>query len=405
MNTTHEYEQGLPARSTVSVVLIGPDDGRRKALAQALAREQATFSGEFGAYPNLNHLAKLTESNCDVVVVDVDADPEVALDLVESICSRNSAVTVMVYSRSRDPELLVRCMQAGAREFLSEPISSRVLAEAMDRASARRLELDRQKKVSGKILVFWGAKGGTGVTTLASNFAIALRKESSREVALVDLNIHLGDIAVVLGLTPRFTVADALRNSERLDQDFVSTLLVEHKSGVAVLATPDEYSTAPMVLNGNLGKLLYILRDKFPYVVVDGGPSLGRSADDVFEMADSVYLVAQADIPSLRNLQRLISHLQRPGAAQRRVEIVLNRYDPRKVEIQESRIAKVLELPLRWKVPNDYFSVCRSLNTGAPLALGNSPVARTLRQMAREACGKPAEARKKRRWSLFEGDF
>ncbi|MBI3696464.1 MAG: AAA family ATPase [Acidobacteria bacterium] len=388
-------------KSVLSVVLIGPDEERRRVLGVAFRQQQVAITGELGAYPNFNHLAKLTESDCDVVVVDLDRDPEVALDLVENICSRNSLITVMAYSSDRDPELLVKCMRAGAREFLSEPISSTVLAEAVIRASARRLELDRQKKVSGKILVFWGAKGGSGVTTLASNFAIALKRESSREVSLVDLNIQLGDLGVVLGLTPSFTIADALRNPERLDQDFVSTLLVEHSTGVSLLAAPDHCIPAPLVHNGNLGKLLYILRDQFPYVVVDAGPSLGGSREVVFEMADAIYLVTQAEISSLRNAQRLASHLQETAIGERRVEVVLNRYDPRNSEIDEARITKVLDLPLKWKVPNDYLNVRRSLDTGVPLALQNTPVARTVYQMAREACGKPALPVKKSKWGLF----
>src|SRR5436309_7168639 len=174
---------------SLSVVLIGPDDGRRGTLAQAFLEQQVTVSGELGSYPNFSHLVKLTESGCDVVVVDLDGDVDVALDLVENICSRNAALTVMVYSSSQESELLVRCMRAGARELLTEPIKAGVLMEAVVRASARRLELDRQQKVTGKVLVFRGAKGGSGVTALASNFAIALKKESGQDVVLVDLNL------------------------------------------------------------------------------------------------------------------------------------------------------------------------------------------------------------------------
>jgi pilus assembly protein CpaE len=389
--------------NALSVVLIGPDDGRRRALAQAFQQQQVAIAGELGAYPNFNHLLQLTGSDCDVVVVDIDANPEVALDLVENICSRNSALTVMVYSSSQHPELLVNCMRAGAREFLTDPISSSALAEAVIRASARRLETDKQKKLAGKILLFWGAKGGSGVTTLASNFAIALKRESAREVALVDLNVQLGEVGVILGLTPRFTISDALRNPERLDQDFLASLFTEHPSGVAVLSAPDVYDPLPVVQDGNVGKLLYLLRDQYPYVVVDAGPSLGSAAEILFEIADRIYLVTQADIPALRNAQRLISHIQETNPAANRLEVVLNRYDPRKIEIDEGRIVKALSLPLKWKIPNDYFGVRRSLNTGAPLALENSPVSRAVYAMAREACGKQPDAGgKKKRWGLFD---
>lgn len=385
----------------LSVLLISPDYGRRRALAQAFLGQQVTIAEELGAYPNFNQLLKLTESGCDVVVVDIDGDPDVALDLVENICSRNPVLTVMVFSSRREPELLVRCMRAGARELLTEPLQTGALVEAIIRASARRIELDRQKKVSGKILIFRGAKGGSGATTVASNFAVALKKESGQDVVLVDLNLELGDAAVVLGLKPGFSVKDALMNSSRLDQDFVSSLLAEHESGLWVLTGSDDFGGLPELQNGALAKLLYILRDRFPFVVVDVGPSLGTAGDVVFEMGDRVYLVLQVDIPALRNAQRLISHLRGPADAPSRIELVLNRYDPRKLEIEESQIEKALLLPLKWKIPNDYAAVRRSLDEGAPLASGKSPVALALFQMARAACGKELENGKKKKFGLF----
>lgn len=387
--------------STLSVVLVVPEETRRGVVARALVGQQAVIMREFNAYPNIAHLAKVTDLDCDVVVIDIDGDPEVALDLVESVCSQNPALTVMAYSSKGEPELLVRCMRAGAREFLTDPLSSATLTEALIRASARRLETDRRKKVSGKMLVFLGAKGGTGVTTLASNFAIALQKESGREVALVDLDIQLGSVSLVLGLKPKFNILDALRNANRLDSDFVATLLTEHSSGLLVLAASDQYHAPASLEDGSLGKLIYILRDQFPYVVVDGGSSLGKGGDIALELADSIYIVTQVDVPSLRNANRLIAYMERMGNSQRRVEVVLNRFDPRRTEIDEERIAKALSHPLKWKVPNDFGGVRRAENTGVPLAMEDSPVSRALQQMARQACGKVSERQKKRRFGLF----
>jgi pilus assembly protein CpaE len=387
--------------SALSVVLVAPEEGRRATLARALAGQQAVILREFSAYPNVAHLAKVTDADCDVVMIDLGSDPEVALDLVESICSQNPALTVMAYSNKGEPDLLVRCMRAGAREFLTDPLASTTLTEALIRASARRLETDRRKKVSGKMLVFLGAKGGTGVTTLASNFAVALQKESGREVALVDLDVQLGSVSLVLGLKPKFTILDALRNENRLDSDFVGSLLTEHSSGIMVLAASDQYLSPASLEDRSLGKLIYILRDQFPYVVVDGGSSLGKGGDLLLELADSIYLVTQVDVPSLRNANRLIMYMDRMGNSQRRVEVVLNRFDPRRTEIDDERIAKALARPLQWKVPNDFSGVRRSENTGVPIALENSPVSRALHQMARAACGKISDHKQKKRFGLF----
>jgi pilus assembly protein CpaE len=384
----------------VSVVMMGPDDARRRALTEAIQKNQGNIIREFGSYPNLNHLVHATGLNCDIVLIDLDADPETALDLVESICARNSSVTVMVYSRAAQPDLLMRCMRAGAREFLAEPFLQDTIAEALIRAAARRQELERQKRLSGQMLVFLGSKGGAGVTTMASNFALALTKESGKKVALLDLNLQLGDVALVLGVKPQFSVRDALANSHRLDADFVNTLLTVHSSGLSVLSASDEYSSTEPVSDDGMQKLLYILQDQFTYLVVDAGSAAATGALSIAKAADAIYLVTQVDIPSLRNTQRIVTHLQGAMPEGRRLEVVVNRYDGRKVEITQENVEKTIAAPVKWKIPNDYASVHRSQNTGTPLITENSAISRVLVQMSKAACGKDAEA-PKRRFKLF----
>jgi Flp pilus assembly CpaE family ATPase len=116
-------------------------------------------------------------------------------------------------------------------------------------------------------------------------------------------------------------------------------------------------------------------------------------------MADTIYLVTQLSIPALRNTQRFISHIQHEGV--RNIELVVNRFEPRKTEFEDERVTKVLGLKPKWKVPNDYASVHRSSNAGKPLILEESPVANALRTMARAAAGRPAAAAKKKGWGLF----
>ena len=168
-----------------------------------------------------------------------------------------------------------------------------------------------------------------------------------------------------------------------------------------VLTAADDCGVPQEIENGTLGKLLYILRDRFAFVVVDAGPSLGTAGNVVFEMADLVYLVVQVDIAAMRNALRLISNIQGLSDGPSRIELVLNRYEPRKLEIEEGQIAKALTLPLKWKIPNDYAAVRRSLDAGVPLASGKSPVAQVLHEMAREACGKGLGNGKKKRFGLF----
>ena len=381
-----------------SVVLIAPNEGHLRNMRRALQERRATILREFSIYPGYAHLSALLEADCDAFVVEIDSDMEAAMDLVEAICARKPSVTVMVYSTAAETDRMVRSMRAGAREFLSGAISPNVLQEALVRAAARRSE-QTSKKVRGKIMVFWGAKGGSGVTILAANFAIALRMETVAEVALLDLNPHLGDVALLLGAAPRFTVVDALQNAGRLDQDFISTLVTEHASGVSILASPDAYTSAALSDKRTVGKLVEVFSNQYPYVVIDAGRGLGDGAEPLFQMASTIYLVTQLDIPSLRNTQRFISYVERIGNPH--IELVVNRFDARKTEFNDERVAKALGVPPKWKIPNDYAAVHRSLNSGSPLIMEKSPVAQALRAMARAASGRPRVEGKKKSWGLF----
>jgi pilus assembly protein CpaE len=381
-----------------SVVLISPDEASRHNLHRALEAERATVLQEFTAYPGYALLPAVLDSDSDAFVVEMDSDPDIAMDLVEAICTRKPSATVMVYSASPENAKMVRSMRAGAREFLSGSIPPGELREALVRAAARRSERT-SKKTRGKLMVFWGAKGGSGVTTLATNFAIALRMETGAEVALLDLNPDLGDVAVILGVTPRFTVADALQNSKRLDHDFVATLMTGHTSGISILAAPDTYNPSVQSESRTVGKLMDVVCNQYPYVVIDAGRGLGEGIEPLFQMADIVYLVTQLNIPSLRNTQRFVSHIQREE--DRSIELVINRFDPRNTEFDDERVAKVLGLQPKWKVPNDYAAVHRSSNAGNALIMEKSQVANTLRNMARAAAGRSVVAPKKKGWGLF----
>jgi pilus assembly protein CpaE len=394
--STFIHDPDALGAKVLSVALIGPQEQRRRAVASALAGTQASVTREFSSYPGFDDVPRLLDSGYDVIIVELDSDPEQALDLVEHICGSSSA-TVMVYSASTDSELLVRCMRAGAREFLTQPIAPGTIAEALVRASVRRPATNSFKKVGGKLLVFLGSKGGSGVTTIASNFAIALAQESGKSTVLVDLDLPFGEAALDLGINAEFSVANALQNVDRLDSNFLSKLLIKHSSGLSVLAAPDRY-TPLRASDEAVEKLITVVRQDFEYVVVDGGSNLGF-CKMLLDLGAAAYLVTQVSISELRNSNRLISEFFNSGAG--KLEVVLNRFTPRSLSIDEENITKALTKPVNWKIPNDYSAARRAQDTATPLALEDSPISRVIRQMARTACNLSPTADKKKRFSLF----
>src|ERR1700678_3389202 len=285
MSTSTQDSDALGA-NVLTIALIGPDQQRRGAVAIALTGLQAGMTREFPRYPELDEVPRMLEDNYDVVIVDLDSNPEYALDLVETICSTGSP-TVMVYSAQADSELLVRCMRAGAREFLTQPFATGTIAEALVRASVRRPSARPAKKTIGKLFVFLGAKGGSGVTTLACNFAVSLAAESSQNTLLIDLHLPLGDAALDLGITAQYSTVNALQNAARLDSNFLSRLLTKHSSGVSVLAAPGKFVPIQST-SDDIDKLLVVARQDFDFVVVDCGTRLDLADSALFEQATAI---------------------------------------------------------------------------------------------------------------------
>jgi pilus assembly protein CpaE len=385
--------------SELCIAVICPDEPHRHAATSMLRECQSGAVHEFKAYPPaLADVPRVLGDNYDVILVELDSDPEYALDLVETICARGLA-TVMVYSAQTDPGLLLRCMRAGAREFLTLPLDSGTLAEALVRVSVLRAGSRAPRKKDGRLLVFLGAKGGSGVTTLACNFATSLAKESGLRTLLIDFNLPLGDAAISLGIKAQYSISSAFQNATRLDVNFLSTLLVQHESGLFVLAAPGEL--APTYVSAEaIDKLLDVARQSFDYVVVDAGSRLDLQREHLFDESATIYLVTQVGIPELRNSHRLIALLSAAGSP--KLEIVINRYDPRSVEIDEEHITKALTRPAKWKIPNNYAAVRRMQNTATLFTENDGQIAKVIQQMAHAVCGEPVIGEKKKKgFSLF----
>jgi pilus assembly protein CpaE len=397
MTELHEVH-GAHGAGVLSVALIGPDETRRNAIASVLAECPGVRVQEFSSYPaDTDEIPKMLEDHHDVVIVDLDGNPELALNLVESICDDGSR-TVMVFSAQANQEQVVRCMRAGARELLVLPITASDMADALARITVRLPGSHPARRKTGRLFVFIGAKGGCGVTTIASIFAVLLAKESGEKTLLIDLGVPLGDVAIDLGISAKFSTDSAFQDFSRLDTNFLSSLLTRHSSGLFVLAAPGEFPRTEVTVDA-VNKLLAVARQSFDYVVVDAGCRLDLKDSDLFDISTTTYLVTQVSISELRNANRLISQFF--ATKGRKLQIILNRFVPHNILFGEEDITKALTRPAQWRIPNDSASARRTRNTSTSFALENSPIPIAIRHMARKACGLPETSEKKKGFSFF----
>ena len=407
MSTSNQLPESLTS-TPLSIAVISPDTFHRDEAISALSRFTNGSVREFISYPTgASTVAEALRQDFDVVIIDLDSDPDYALELVENICT-DGQTNVIVISELPDSDKLLRCMRAGAREFLPMPITVEAMTEALIRVSARRMEPQAQKTTkrtvsketaSGKLLLFMSAKGGSGVTTLACGLAVSLAQEFKQRTLLIDMTLPLGDAALSLGLQTEYSTVNALQNFHRLDATLLESMVKQHSSGLHVLAAPSEMTTIRFESDA-VFKLLRVARQEYEYVVVDAGSRF--EAQDAYVLDDSavIYLVTQIGIPELRNSNRLIKQLSNEGGP--KMEIVVNRYDSASAEIEEGQIQKALTLPVQWKIPNDYAAVRRMQNLGTPLNSEDSHIARTIREMGESICGlTPAPSKRKKLLGFF----
>lgn len=217
------------------------------------------------------------------------------------------------------------------------------------------------------IITFLGTKGGTGTTTMTVNSAADIHRLSGRRTIVVDIKQGPGDVAVFLGLRPRYSIVELIDQMGWSDRALASRFVAEHDSGIHILAASEGFGRPNGKDAEAVDQTLRCLASMYDFVVVDGGSTLTSSTSAALASSDVVMLVANPDVPCLRNLQRLTDALRLARVVPERVRILLNRTSENGV-LPVSQIERVLSQSIDFQVPSDYRTVAAAVNTGVPVS-------------------------------------
>jgi len=333
----------------------------------------------------------------DLFVVDIRSETSSGMAAIERLRAGHDGVPIFAIAAAAEPDLILQAMRAGANEFFpwnpgGATQASRSMEEsfngAVRRTAARR---EATGGSSGRQLctthVFLGAKGGAGATTVSVNSAVELARLTKRPTIIIDLKPCLGEVALFLGVRPRFTVLDAIENLHRLDKDFLKELVSRHKSGLDILAGSEQFDRPNAQDAGAIEELLRVLGKLYEHIVIDAGNMINACAVSALYAAETVFLVTNPDVPSIRNAQRLVDRVRQLGAGSERVKILLNRASDQHL-IAPRQIESALGLGIHHTFPSDYRTVSEALNSGVPLALTNhSEIATQFGSFTRQLVG------------------
>jgi len=339
----------------------------------------------------------------DLVVVDIRSDASSGMAAIERLRASSANMAIFAVAAAAEPDLILQSMRAGANEFFpwvtaEGSQAARAMEEtfhgAVRKTAARREAASASAKPPCVTHVFLGAKGGAGTTTVAVNCGVDLARLTKRPTVVVDLKTCLGEVALFLGVRPRFTVLDAIENLHRLDKNFLTELVAKHKSGLDILAGSEQFDRPNAQDATALEELLRVLARTYDYVVIDAGNMISACTAAALYAADTIFLVTNPDVPSIRNAQRLVDRVRQLGAGSERVKILLNRVSDQHL-IAPKQIETALGYGIHHTFSSDYRTVSTALNSGVPLTLtNNSEIAGQFDNFTRHLVGLGSEEAK-----------
>ena len=342
------------------------------ALAATPKIPGAQFAGGFRDYITAHRRPQfspvLRNAVSCVALVDFDADPELALETVERLQQIFlSRISIVGIGAHLDAGVLLRAVRNGCTEFLTKPLILDELTAALNRFQAVRAIDPHAPSSIGRIIAFFGSKGGVGTTMLAVHLATHLVRQHGKKVLLIDQKPQLGHVALYLGLKDtQYHFDELLRNAGRLDAELLEGFLVRHRSGLDVVASPELAPAAHETKPEDMASVMDFLRREYDYVLIDCPPVFRDRRASVVEQADEIYIVSTPDVAALRDLARLVESISITESATSKLRVVVNR-STASDSITPEQIEKVVRFPISVAVPNNYFELLRAINDGEPI--------------------------------------
>ncbi len=373
----------------VKVLVVDDDLNIQRVLSFTLKQEgfEVLLAGD-----GESGVATAADQAPDLILMDAalpGIDGYEAITRIRGAEPPGQRVPILLLTTEADVGQRVKGLRAGADDDIVKPFHP---AELMARIRALLARSGLSTSRTGptqatlrRVIVFYGAKGGVGSTTLAINTAIALAAEHKRRVALVDANLQFGDLRVFLDLKlDTASIVNAISEPE-LDADLLHRLMVSHASGIDLLLAPTAPEQADVVMENHrnspdsLTGMLALMRGMYDYTVIDASRALDDVTIHLFDEADVVYVVMTADLSCLKNVQLVLKTMNELGYPKDKVQLVLNRSNAF-TGINIANAESVLGRPIAHKLINEYRGAISALNSGSPFMVSRpgSPLAKAV---------------------------
>ncbi len=365
----------------LEVVVVDPDVNSRADTTRALTIGRFTVCGE-AAY-GIDAVSMAREKNPDVIVLSIEEPVARAIQTMGSLADALPDTPIVVYSSQSDAASVRRAMVSGARDYLVKPPRPEELARAIygvleqeERRRSRVMGETAATAARGTVVTVFGAKGGIGKTTISTNLAAALAKNSNSSVAIVDMDTRFGDVAIMMDVVVEFSIADVGRNIDTVDRESIRDYLVRHGSGVDILPAPLHPTEWGALHRQHISKVIDLLSQTHDYVVVDTPGAFNELVATALEAANIILLVTSMDIASIKDTALALEMLRAASVSEDKVKLIIN-HSTASNSLRPEDVERVLDYVVFWRIPYDV-AVSNSNQLGQPIVLAK-PYARASR--------------------------
>lgn len=340
------------------------------------------------------------EARPDIILMDINMPVLDGIRATEEITLCVPESTVIIMSVQGDQEYLRKAMTAGAREFLIKPFSAEELINTVIKTyelESRRREktapIQSKEEVKSKVITVFSTKGGVGKTTIASNLAVSLARITKKKVALVDLDLQFGDIAIMLNVSVKHTISDLIKEAVQMDADLLEDYMVTHFSGVKVLPAPIKPEYAEYITSAHVEKITKTLKQNYHYIILDTSAAFHETVLTALDMSDKVLMISTLDLPTIKNIKSGLEIMESLRYSSNKISIILNKASEQ-FGIRFKDFEETIKYPIWANIPEDSQTVITSANKGFPFVMtrAETKVARAIISMAEDlAFDKPVQ--------------
>ena len=382
-----------PANKQIRVVALCDPGATQQQITEALNSQNEYVLADILSSKEM--LAKqLRTTEPDIILVDSKLEGEPTMDIIDDLALQFPNSSVVAILPTNDPLIAQQVMLAGARAFLITPFSQINLVSTLRRVS--ELEGRRQQTKTYipnaaaeatrplRSVTVYSPRGGTGVTSIAVNTAIALAEETGKKVLLFEGKVFFGHLEVILNLRVQNSLADLIPHATNMDEGLVRDVVTPHPSGIHVLLAPSNVQIAQGIRAEDVYNIYMGVSRFYDYMVVDAGGPLNDISVTLMDATDRILLVTTPDLASLHDTSRFLQLSRSLAYPMDKILMILNKAGA-EGGVKLHDIETVLHNQVYHQIPNDPANVLRSINRGVPylVSYGRSSGSKSIQQLAR----------------------